>query len=437
MPAIVRALGYANASLNPSPDALAQKRMGILQTLAQLEQEQAGHTNAANSLQRQNRKDLVDEFYKDQDLQLKKAAAEKASEKTDQAEVDKFLKPYTAAANDPRVPRLVPHDDFMSSAVKKMDYTDAEDQYKELQRQYQATVAGKKEASTEKVQERTDIATSVAKAVLPLRTEAAVEKAVRIGNAMVPIKAATHAAMITAGIEPTVAMGKAMEGVKAETAQKISEASLPAKKEMADYAMKIAMEKAANLPLMKLAPKEVDSLVAAKQTIDYFDKAAKMVADPKYSKYLGNIRLSRLTETKLFQDLRSDEQQQIITFLAHERPRIVELSKAGARGYSPSEWPVISTLGGDTSYTPSQLQQVFRLAAQYKRDEVQAIRQIHPLAPQALFDAQGFPEAKARKVDQAGIAHFMVKNGELQAPAGQGGLSAGGYAAWKKQQGGQ
>jgi len=45
MPPIVRALGYANASLNPSPDALAQRRMGILQTLAQLE----SHGNDAQS----------------------------------------------------------------------------------------------------------------------------------------------------------------------------------------------------------------------------------------------------------------------------------------------------------------------------------------------------------------------------------------------------
>ena len=37
MPGIVRALGAANASLNPSADSLAQRRMGILQTLAQME----------------------------------------------------------------------------------------------------------------------------------------------------------------------------------------------------------------------------------------------------------------------------------------------------------------------------------------------------------------------------------------------------------------
>lgn len=41
MPAIVRALGSANAALNPSPDALAQRRLGIMQTLAQMEHQDA------------------------------------------------------------------------------------------------------------------------------------------------------------------------------------------------------------------------------------------------------------------------------------------------------------------------------------------------------------------------------------------------------------
>jgi len=362
MPAIVRALGYANASLNPSPDALAQRRMGLLQTMAQLEQEQAGHANAAGTLQRQLAKDTFEENLKMQEFALKKAAMDKAETKQDEASIDKFLSPYTKDARDDKIPRLAPHDEFVRDAIKKagMDLPDAEDAYKNLQSLYQATLAGREEASKQRVAE----GVAIEKAKAPIRIDVGTQLAQAKGNVAVD----TFKKETPLVVQRTQDVGKIKNDLAVSLKEEMLNRGIPEKQAEAQTKGRGAGQLASALLKEKgiLSPQEHKIMDESFSTDQLLDRTERMMADPIFKDISGPIfsidpktkSVSVNTQAILPSWLKGAERTQYESQLAHELPRILNvINPNGATSLlrSPEGWKRIEALGAAKNQRPDQI----------------------------------------------------------------------------------
>ncbi len=175
------------------------------------------------------------------------------------------------------------------------------------------------------------------------------------------------------------------------------------RKELADYNEGLRASRFAKV----LPPAKLTELEDIRKTELYFRELETLATNPAFSKYMGPLNPARISEWGGLKYFRPEEQQELISLMAHEYPRMVELAKAGVRGYSPGEQKIIKSLGGDTSYSPEQLLTIIRIARRTGEERRQAVVEAHPqsrldLIPELLGGKESPAYKKYIKLHGAG-----------------------------------
>ena len=133
-------------------------------------------------------------------------------------------------------------------------------------------------------------------------------------------------------------------------------------------------------PLRVLSTPDQTMLHDMATNLEYLKQLKAVVNDPKTSQYLGPLNLARISGewSTLF---RPDELQTVMTYYAHELPRVAKFTGAQSRAFTAAMVPVIKSLGGETSMTPSQMNNVIKIIEESTQQVQSGIAKGKPLAP--------------------------------------------------------
>lgn len=363
MPGWVQGLGHAAQRLNPTVDEIRAKQMAVGERQADLAMKQLSE---ADRIELAKQRAVVT-------AEQRAQTTATAKEKIAASKLKEFAKPYEAAAAKTFV--QPDQEKFLKSGIAqgvpeelvKAKYDEIVDIAAKSEAKYLEKESRQNEQKHHLFQEREGLAIKL--------KQMGVEGSERMANA-------------------AVSRGMALIDHREES-----------QKRVAEWRSGLVMDRTKDRVFAVPSSGDMKELEQVGITRKYVEDVTRVLNDPATSQYFGPIRLSRLSESDWFKALRSDEQQAVMTLLTHERPRVVALSGAGARGYSKTEWPVIKELGGDPTYTPSQMAQVLKVMQKSNADRALSVMQLRHKANwddpsiRKLVGDETVDEWKAGKID--------------------------------------